>query len=126
VEVVEPQSVRGELVDVRRLDQAAEAADLREADVVEQENDDVRGAFLRPLLRSPPLLGVRVLLGDDAAEALDFLLLDAVVVVDPVRLRGTGRVGDDAAERRRQQQEEGGEQTDSVHEISLRESCVSR
>ncbi len=56
VEVVVAQAVLGEGIDVRRLDQAAEAADLSETRVVQQEDDDIRSVLVRSLLRRPPLL----------------------------------------------------------------------
>jgi hypothetical protein len=56
MEVVEAQSVLGETIDPRSLDKPSEAADLREPDVVEHEDDDVGRAFFGFLVGSPPLL----------------------------------------------------------------------
>jgi hypothetical protein len=47
VEVGVAQAALGELIDVRRGDVGAEAAELGEADVVEHHDDDVRGAVGR-------------------------------------------------------------------------------
>ena len=41
VEVVVAQSSRGQLVDVRRLGQTAEAAEMREAGVIEEDEEDI-------------------------------------------------------------------------------------
>jgi hypothetical protein len=78
VEIVIAQAIRGKCIDTRRFDQTAETANLREADIVEQEDDDVRRILLRLLIRCPPFLGVFITLGYDAAEPVNFLLLDAV------------------------------------------------
>ena len=78
VEIVEAQSVRCERVDVRRFDQPAEAADLRETDVIEQEDNDVRRIRIRNFVFGPPLLGILETLGEDAAESFDAFLLHAI------------------------------------------------
>jgi hypothetical protein len=48
MEVIEAQPAGSELVDVRRGAQAAEAPDLGEAHVVEQDDEDI-GRALRPM-----------------------------------------------------------------------------
>ncbi len=68
VEVVVAQSVRGQPVDVRRLDQAAETADLGEADVVEQQDQHVGRALRGAGLFRPPFLRFLVGPGDLALE----------------------------------------------------------
>jgi hypothetical protein len=64
VEVGEPQTARRERVDVRRVDVGAEAAELREAGVVEQHDDDVRGVVAGVRLLLEPRLG----LGDRTSD----------------------------------------------------------
>jgi hypothetical protein len=51
VEAAVAQPARGERVDCRRVDVAAEAPQLREAEVVEDDDDDVRRARRRPRQR---------------------------------------------------------------------------
>ena len=58
VEMVEAQPFVGQLIEGRRLDAAAEAGDCAEADVIDQHDDDVRGAFRRRDLEPRGLLGV--------------------------------------------------------------------
>ena len=80
MEVVKPKPAGREPVDVRRADQAAETADLGKTDIVEQEDDHVRRTLGRTLLFWPPLLGILVLLGNHALEALDRLRPDLLRV----------------------------------------------
>jgi hypothetical protein len=47
VEVVEPKTIFGELVDIRRIDQTAEASYVPKTRVIEKEDDDVRRPFRR-------------------------------------------------------------------------------
>jgi hypothetical protein len=73
VEVVVTQAVLGQTVDVRGIDQTAEAPEMREAGVVQQEDDDVGRAGRGLRAGRPPLLGVLVTLGDLAPELLPVL-----------------------------------------------------
>ena len=78
MKIIETQTIRGQRVDVRGFDQATETADLCEAHVVEQEDNDVRRVFLRLDVLRPPLLRVLVAFGDYATKAFDFLGFYAV------------------------------------------------
>ena len=60
----EAQPADGQRVDVRRADLAAVAAEVREADVVEQDHDHVGRALARGPARRPPRRG----LGEPAAD----------------------------------------------------------
>ena len=73
MKVVVAQSVVGECVDVWRADQATEAFNLREAHIVEQEDDDIRSAFFGPLLGRPPFLGVAIGFSYYATEPFNIL-----------------------------------------------------
>ena len=81
MEVVEAHAVVRKRVDIRRIDQGTEAPDLGEADVVEQEDDDVGCILVGELIFRPPLLRVAIAFGDDAAEALDLFRLDPILGV---------------------------------------------
>src|ERR1700733_3875547 len=63
--VVEQETVFGELVDVRRADRRTVAAKLAEAGVVNDDEEDVRRAFLGAKRRRPSRLGF----ADGAAHA---------------------------------------------------------
>ena len=56
MEIIEAQAVGRELVDVGRIDQCAEAADLRKTDIIQQEDDDIGGILVRQFFLSPPFL----------------------------------------------------------------------
>ncbi|GAA0000873.1 hypothetical protein BRDID11002_08730 [Bradyrhizobium diazoefficiens] len=84
------QALRSEPVDGRRLDGRSVAAEIGEADIVEQHDEDVRRALWRPRCLRPPGFGLRNRLADGAAErraaACAHLLLPACCVnrtVDP-------------------------------------------
>ncbi len=69
VEVVVAEPALRERVDVGRLDETAEAAELREARVVEENQDDVWSLVgRRGVRRGPPFHGVLVALRDLALE----------------------------------------------------------
>jgi hypothetical protein len=71
VEIVVAQAVGRQLIDVGRVDQTAKAADLGEADVVEQKDDDVRRVLVWAHGLRPPLFALVVGLGDLALELLN-------------------------------------------------------
>ena len=71
MKIIESQAVVREAVDVRCIDQGAEAADLCETDIIQQEDDDIGRIRVRQFFLSPPFLGVLVTLGNHAAEAFD-------------------------------------------------------
>jgi hypothetical protein len=56
--MVETQPFVGQAIEGRRLDAAAEAGDSAEADVIDQNDDDVRGSLRRRDLEPRGLLGV--------------------------------------------------------------------
>ena len=91
MEVIEPQAIRCELVNVGCFNQTAETTDLCEADIVEQEDDDIRSILVRLLVRGPPLLGIVITLGNNAAEAFDALLLFPIDHDDARLVDGLGR-----------------------------------
>ena len=68
VEVGVPQAALGQGVERRRGDVGAEATQLGEAHVVEQDDDDVRCSRRRFRHRWPERLGIPVVGGDGAAE----------------------------------------------------------
>ena len=78
MKIIEPKSVCGECIDIRRLDQSPEASDLGKPDIVEQEYDYVWCIFIRLLVLLPPLFGILVALGDNSAKAFNALLFYAV------------------------------------------------
>ena len=93
MEVIVEEPVVGQPIDVRRLDETAEGAQMAEARVVQQEDHDVRRTGRRLRGAWPPLLGVLVALGDLALE-------DLAVLREGLLLLGmhTDREDDHAAE----------------------------
>ena len=68
VEAAVAQAFGGQPVDGRRPDRRSVAAEIGEADIVEQHDQDVGRAGRRLLRRRPPRLGVRDRLADGAAK----------------------------------------------------------
>ena len=64
VEVAEPEAIGGQGVDLWRVDVGAVAAELREAHVVEHDDDDVRRAVRWRRDRGPPRLRVAPVVAD--------------------------------------------------------------
>jgi hypothetical protein len=79
VEVGVPQAVRGEAVERRRLDVRTEAAQLGEADVVEQHEQHVGRTRRRPGLVGPPRLRLPVVPTDPPAELARLHVLSIAV-----------------------------------------------
>ena len=78
MKIIETQAVGRKPIDVRRFDQGTEAPDLRKADVIEQEYDNVWGVFIRLFVVRPPLFGILVAFGNYSAKSFNALGLDAI------------------------------------------------
>jgi hypothetical protein len=91
VKVVVAQTVVGECINVRRIDQRAEATNLSKPDIVQQEDDDVRRIFVRPFFFGPPFLRVIVAFGDTPPKPSTFLVLT------PESETENSSVGDDSS-----------------------------
>ncbi len=74
--VVPADTLLTERIDARCINQSTKAANLCEADIVEQKDNDIRRTFFRALFGCPPLLRVFIGFGNNSTKTFNILGLN--------------------------------------------------